>query len=56
VPIFSTSGTFPNCRTDDLELNYRSTPQILRACQNLIQHNIRKIDKELGPTTQMGRR
>ena len=30
-----------------LNLNYRSTPQILKACQNLIQHNIRKIEKTL---------
>ena len=30
-----------------LNLNYRSTPQILKACQNLIGHNLRKIDKEL---------
>ena len=30
-----------------LNLNYRSTPQILKACQNLIQHNQRKIEKTL---------
>lgn len=30
-----------------LNLNYRSTPQILSACQNLIRHNVRKIDKTL---------
>jgi len=30
-----------------LNLNYRSTPQILGACQNLIQHNVRKIEKTL---------
>jgi DNA helicase-2/ATP-dependent DNA helicase PcrA len=30
-----------------LSLNYRSTPQILKACQNLIQHNKRKIEKTL---------
>lgn len=30
-----------------LNLNYRSTPQILNACQNLIRHNVRKIDKTL---------
>ena len=28
-----------------LNLNYRSTPQILRACQNLIRHNERQIQK-----------
>ncbi len=30
-----------------LDLNYRSTPQILKGCQNLILHNLRKIDKTL---------
>lgn len=30
-----------------LNLNYRSTPQILKGCQNLIRHNARKIDKML---------
>lgn len=30
-----------------LNLNYRSTPQILKACQNLIRHNVRKIEKTL---------
>ncbi|MBC8319079.1 MAG: ATP-dependent helicase [Desulfobulbaceae bacterium] len=30
-----------------LDLNYRSTNQILQACQNLISHNDRKIDKTL---------
>jgi DNA helicase-2/ATP-dependent DNA helicase PcrA len=30
-----------------LSLNYRSTPQILKACQTLIDHNTRKIDKIL---------
>jgi DNA helicase-2/ATP-dependent DNA helicase PcrA len=38
---------FPTAEQMILNLNYRSTPQILRACQNLIQHNQKKIDKEL---------
>jgi len=38
---------FPESREFILNLNYRSTPQILTACQNLIRHNVRKIDKEL---------
>ncbi|MFC1553153.1 ATP-dependent helicase [candidate division KSB1 bacterium] len=29
-----------------LSLNYRSTPQILKACQNLIQHNEKRTEKE----------
>jgi len=38
---------FPAAEQLILNLNYRSTPQILQACQNLIQHNQKKIDKEL---------
>jgi DNA helicase II / ATP-dependent DNA helicase PcrA len=38
---------FPGSRQFILNMNYRSTPQILRACQNLIRNNQRKIEKEL---------
>jgi DNA helicase-2/ATP-dependent DNA helicase PcrA len=38
---------FPAAEQLILNLNYRSTPQILQACQNLIQHNQKKINKEL---------
>ena len=38
---------FPDSKLLILNLNYRSTPQIVKACQNLINHNIRKIDKTL---------
>jgi DNA helicase-2/ATP-dependent DNA helicase PcrA len=38
---------FPDSRQFILDLNYRSTPQILRACQNLIQHNVKQIHKDL---------
>jgi len=41
---------FPDAYEFILNTNYRSTPQILRACQNLIRHNVRKIEKVL--TTQ----
>ena len=37
----------PRIRADHLNLNYRSTPQILRACQNLIRHNEKQIQKAL---------
>ena len=47
-PTFSTfRDIFPGAEQLILNLNYRSTPQILRACQNLIQHNQKRIDKEL---------
>ena len=38
---------FPGAAQLILNLNYRSTPQILQACQDLIQHNQKKIEKEL---------
>ena len=43
---------FPDAYEFILNTNYRSTPQILKACQNLIRHNVRKIEKVL--TTQNG--
>jgi len=39
--------TFRQSEIFILNINYRSTPQILRACQNLIAHNVRKIEKTL---------
>jgi DNA helicase-2/ATP-dependent DNA helicase PcrA len=45
--ILNFSDMFPGSDKMILNLNYRSTPQILRACQNLIQHNQKRIDKEL---------
>jgi DNA helicase-2/ATP-dependent DNA helicase PcrA len=38
---------FPQSKEYILNLNYRSTPQIIKACQRLIQNNVRKIDKTL---------
>ena len=38
---------FPSAEQFLLNVNYRSTPQILRACQNLIINNMRRIEKEL---------
>jgi DNA helicase-2/ATP-dependent DNA helicase PcrA len=45
--IINFKDMFPESEQMILNLNYRSTPQILRACQNLILHNQKKIDKEL---------
>jgi DNA helicase-2/ATP-dependent DNA helicase PcrA len=45
--IINFQDMFPGAEQMILNLNYRSTPQILKACQNLIQHNQKKIDKEL---------
>ena len=36
--IINFKSMFPESEQIILNLNYRSTPQILRACQNLIQH------------------
>ena len=45
--ILNFKDLFPGSSEYMLNLNYRSTPQILNACQNLINHNLRKIDKVL---------
>jgi len=38
---------FNNCKQFILDINYRSTPEILNSCQLLINHNCKKIDKVL---------
>jgi len=45
--IINFKSMFPESEQIILNLNYRSTPQILKACQNLIRHNERQIHKTL---------
>lgn len=45
--ILNFQSMFAGARQFILDLNYRSTPQILRACQNLIRHNEKQIHKDL---------
>ena len=45
--ILNFQSMFPGSRQFILDINYRSTPQILRACQNLIQFNLKQIHKDL---------
>ncbi len=45
--IINFKSMFPESEQIILNLNYRSTPQILKACQNLIRHNVRQIHKKL---------
>jgi len=45
--ILNFQSTFQQSKLFILNVNYRSTPQILSACQNLISHNVRKIEKTL---------
>jgi DNA helicase-2/ATP-dependent DNA helicase PcrA len=52
--ILNFKRTFAQSRTFILNLNYRSTPQILKACQNLISYNTRKIEKTLRTENQTG--
>ena len=52
--ILNFRSSFEGSKIFILNLNYRSTPQILRACQNLIRHNIRKIEKTLETKNQDG--
>ena len=45
--ILNFQKTFPESEQFILDLNYRSTPQILQVCQKLIHHNAKKIEKVL---------
>ena len=45
--IINFKSIFPDSEQFILSLNYRSSPQILKACQNLIRHNERQIHKIL---------
>jgi len=45
--ILNFNNTFQDAETFVLNVNFRSTKKIIRACQNLIQHNVQKVDKEL---------
>ena len=45
--IINFKSMFPESEQIIMNLNYRSTPQVLKACQNLIRHNERQIHKTL---------
>ena len=45
---------FPKSKQVVLDLNYRSTPQILKVCQNLMKHNSRRIKKKLKTLNEDG--
>ena len=45
---------FPDCQTILMMTNYRSTPQVLRAVNALIDKNVHRIKKELLPTLPDG--
>ncbi len=45
--IINFKSMFPESEQIILNLNYRSTPQVLKVCQNLIRHNERQIHKTL---------
>ena len=38
---------YPDSEQFILKVNYRSTPEILKSCMNLISHNVKKIEKSL---------
>ena len=54
--ILNFEKSYPDSRQFILDTNYRSTPQILRACLNLIKHNVRRIDKDLNANNSDGDR
>jgi DNA helicase II / ATP-dependent DNA helicase PcrA len=45
--ILNFNKVFPHSKRFILDMNYRSTPEILGLCQNLINHNTKKINKVL---------
>lgn len=45
--IINFKSIFPTAEEIILDLNYRSTGKILKACQSLISNNVRKIEKTL---------
>ena len=45
---------FPGAIRMVMDLNYRSTPQILKAAQSLISNNQRRINKDINPTNPDG--
>lgn len=47
---------FPDCRTVVLDINYRSTPEILTAANSLIVHNTVRYPKSLRPVKPSGAR
>jgi DNA helicase-2/ATP-dependent DNA helicase PcrA len=52
--ILNFKDMYPQSHQFILDTNYRSTPQILAACLNLIKHNVKKIDKELNTHNENG--
>jgi DNA helicase II / ATP-dependent DNA helicase PcrA len=52
--ILNFNEMFKNAKQFILDMNYRSTPEILNVCQRLISHNTRKIEKTLRTENQTG--
>ena len=52
--ILNFKKTFPKSQEFILSVNYRSTPQIISACQNLISHNVRRIEKSMETRNKSG--
>ncbi|MDA3789154.1 MAG: ATP-dependent helicase [Desulfobacula sp.] len=52
--ILNFNKNFKNSKQFILDMNYRSSPQILEVCQNLISHNTKKIEKTLRTNNPSG--
>ena len=52
--ILEFSATYPECRIYHLTHNYRSTPEIIDAAQNLIDFNTARIEREANPIRAAG--
>lgn len=45
--LFNFKRDFPDCKIYKLEQNYRSSPQILKIANNVISHNVARLDKNM---------
>jgi len=52
--ILNFDKNFKDSKQFILNMNYRSTPQVLEVCQNLISHNTKKIEKTLRTNNPSG--
>jgi len=52
--ILSFDKNFKKSKQFILDMNYRSSPQVLEVCQNLISHNTKKIEKTLRTNNPSG--
>lgn len=45
--IYNFDKIYPSCKTIFLDINYRSTPEIINMSNSLIKHNSKRLDKQM---------